>query len=67
MATDTVFESMTGDVDNIPRKMPELHWQHPYKQGFATVAQGRSQEPVNLYYEVHGNGPRKVLFIMGWC
>ncbi|KAG2185520.1 hypothetical protein INT44_002313 [Umbelopsis vinacea] len=65
MATDTVFESMTGDVDNISKKMPELHWQHPYKQGFATVAQGRSQEPVNLYYEMHGNGPRKVLFIMG--
>jgi len=66
MATDTVFESLTGDSCNIPKKMPELHWQHPYKQGFATVAKGRSSAPaVNLYYEIHGTGPRRVLFING--
>lgn len=66
MATDTLFETLTGDSDNIPKKMPDLYWQHPYKQGFAKVAEGRCPAgPVNLYYEVHGNGQRRVLFIMG--
>jgi hypothetical protein len=65
MATDTAFEQLTGDPRNVPRKMPELTWPYPCQQGFAPVAQARSSAPVNIYYELHGDGPRRILLIMG--
>ncbi|CAM0139994.1 hypothetical protein VKS41_007336 [Umbelopsis sp. WA50703] len=65
MATDTAFEQLTGDPRNVPRKMPELTWPYPCQQGFAPVAQARSSAPVNIYYELHGDGRRRILLIMG--
>jgi len=33
----------------------------PDKKGFATVAQGRRCGPLEIYYQIHGHGPIKVL------
>lgn len=67
MATEpTVFETkLTGSPSNIGRPMPDLPWRHPVKQGFATVGENRLAEPISMYYELHGNGPKKAAFIMG--
>ncbi|KAL2430373.1 hypothetical protein ABEF95_005904 [Exophiala dermatitidis] len=37
----------------------------PTKQGKCEVAKGRSGGPFKLYYEVHGTGPVKLVWIMG--
>ncbi|KAL4944659.1 hypothetical protein BDV06DRAFT_186777 [Aspergillus oleicola] len=37
----------------------------PTATGTCPVAQGRRGGPVNLYYEIHGTGPIKMVFIMG--
>jgi hypothetical protein len=33
--------------------------------GYVTVAKGREDPPVKIYYELHGNGPQHVVLIMG--
>ncbi|KAJ3100597.1 hypothetical protein HDU97_002127 [Phlyctochytrium planicorne] len=33
---------------------------------YVTVAHNHGSEPVNMYYEVHGNGPQKLLFVGGF-
>lgn len=33
--------------------------------GYAAVAKERETPAVNLYYELHGNGPEHVILIMG--
>ncbi|ORX44946.1 alpha/beta-hydrolase [Hesseltinella vesiculosa] len=35
------------------------------EHGFVPVANDRELAPVNLYYEIHGSGPEKVLMVMG--
>ncbi|KAI8338596.1 Alpha/Beta hydrolase protein [Chlamydoabsidia padenii] len=35
------------------------------EQGHVTVGKGRDAEPINLYYEIHGSGPEKVMLVMG--
>ncbi|KAK4949930.1 hypothetical protein LTR10_011772 [Elasticomyces elasticus] len=37
----------------------------PTKKGTAQVANGRPGGPFNLYWEVHGTGPTKLVFLMG--
>ncbi|KAL5340617.1 Alpha/Beta hydrolase protein [Aspergillus crustosus] len=37
----------------------------PTTSGKCPVAQKRRGGPINLYYQVHGNGPIKLVFIMG--
>ncbi|KAI8068715.1 Alpha/Beta hydrolase protein [Gongronella butleri] len=39
--------------------LPALAWKHPYKQDYAPI--GAS----SIYYELHGTGSRRVVFIMG--
>ncbi|ORX51652.1 alpha/beta-hydrolase [Hesseltinella vesiculosa] len=38
---------------------PSLPWKHPYQQGFAPIG------PTKFYYELHGQGPCHVVFLMG--
>jgi pimeloyl-ACP methyl ester carboxylesterase len=33
--------------------------------GFLEVAKKREDEPVKIYYELHGEGPEKVVLVMG--
>ena len=47
------------------RPMPELPWKHSYRQGFATIGEGRCREPFSMYYEMHGTGSKKVALLMG--
>lgn len=35
--------------------------------GKATVGQGRGKKAAQLYYEIHGNGPEKVVMLSGLC
>lgn len=35
------------------------------EKGHVEVAHNRESAPVKLYYEMHGNGPQKVLLVMG--
>lgn len=35
------------------------------QKGHVEVAHTREYSPVKLYYEMHGNGPQKVLLVMG--
>lgn len=35
------------------------------KKGYIDVAENRESKPVNIYYEMHGTGPEKVLLVMG--
>ncbi|OJJ43213.1 hypothetical protein ASPZODRAFT_74631 [Penicilliopsis zonata CBS 506.65] len=37
----------------------------PTSSGTSTVSTGRRGGPVNLYYEIHGRGEKRVVFIMG--
>lgn len=67
MATEpSVFETkLAGSPSNVGKTMPQLPWRHPVKQGFATVGINRLREPISMYYELHGKGPKKAVFIMG--
>lgn len=44
---------------------PHVIWDLPRREGVARVAQNRRGGPINISYELHGHGPRKILFIMG--
>jgi hypothetical protein len=35
------------------------------EKGHVEVGHNRQSEPIKLYYEMHGNGPEKVVLIMG--
>jgi hypothetical protein len=35
--------------------------------GYVTVAKGREDPAVKIYYELHGDGPEHVVLIMGTC
>ncbi|KAG1436102.1 hypothetical protein G6F56_013706 [Rhizopus delemar] len=35
------------------------------ERGFVPVAKEREKTPVNIYYELHGDGPEHVVLIMG--
>ncbi|KAI9032897.1 Alpha/Beta hydrolase protein [Phycomyces nitens] len=59
--------AVTGDQENLERAMPDLTttWSHPFRQGFAPIKTKDSQTMYYYYYELHGTGPRRVVFIMG--
>lgn len=45
---------------------PHVIWPlTPSSSGKATVARGRPSGALNIAYEIHGTGPRKILFVMG--
>jgi hypothetical protein len=35
--------------------------------GKAMVGQGRGKKLIQLYYEIHGSGPEKVVLLSGLC
>ncbi|CAG8543059.1 6662_t:CDS:10 [Ambispora leptoticha] len=35
------------------------------RKGHVEVARQNEKNPIKIYYEIHGNGPKKLLFIMG--
>ncbi|ORY94247.1 Alpha/Beta hydrolase protein [Syncephalastrum racemosum] len=66
MMTELVFEQeWSGNDADRERTTPKLPWQHPYKQGYCQVGNGRTAQPIHLYYELHGQGPNKVALIQG--
>ncbi|KAG9305600.1 hypothetical protein G9A89_001661 [Geosiphon pyriformis] len=38
----------------------------PREKSYVEVGERRGQKPVKIYYEIHGTGPNKILFIMGY-
>ncbi|KAL0089253.1 Alpha/Beta hydrolase protein [Phycomyces blakesleeanus] len=58
--------AVTGTQENLKKAMPDLKniWHHSFQQGFAPIKTKDSQETM-YYYELHGTGPRRVVFIMG--
>lgn len=63
--TTTATTTITATTTVEKRPMPELPWKHAYRQGFATIGEGRCREPFSMYYELHGTGPKKVALLMG--
>ncbi|CDS04231.1 hypothetical protein LRAMOSA07169 [Lichtheimia ramosa] len=61
MTTTTITTTTTLEK----RPMPQLPWKHAYRQGFATIGEGRCREPFDMYYELHGTGPKRVVLLMG--
>jgi hypothetical protein len=42
----------------------QVHGQGPPGGGsFATIGHGRLEEPFKMYYEVHGKGPIRIVFM----
>ncbi|KAI7869372.1 Alpha/Beta hydrolase protein [Spinellus fusiger] len=67
MTTEAVFETnLTGVQANVNRTVPPLPstWKHTYQQGFAPICT-HDDHKTHFYYELHGTGPRKVVFLMG--
>ena len=60
-----VETELTGNSINKGKQMPQLKWHHVYTQSFAPVATTRSTEPIEMYYELHGTGPKKIVLLMG--
>ncbi|KAI9278859.1 Alpha/Beta hydrolase protein [Phascolomyces articulosus] len=47
------------------KPMPTLTWSHECIQGFVPVAKTRSSQPIEMYYELHGTGTKKIVLLMG--
>ncbi|KAG2220731.1 hypothetical protein INT45_007343, partial [Circinella minor] len=60
-----VETEVTGITANKNKSMPQLNWHHVYTQDFAPVATTRSTQPIEMYYELHGTGSKKIALLMG--